>query len=180
MICARAEAWALVVKAARGAGVPIGQAEDLAATMIIAPVEAWLELPAALSDPMTLDGPVERDQLIYSNARTVMDGPSAIDAALMGQEVYLGGLDAPLTFVIMCYAAEASTSTGLEFLFDDEGGILLRMSLSAAPKRDEAAGHIDVPDQVWGFLNLLAAKTYVPETAASRAKGAGAGLTDND
>ncbi|MDD9979285.1 MAG: DUF3726 domain-containing protein [Boseongicola sp.] len=32
----------------------------------------------------------------------------------------------------------------------------------------------------WAILNRFAKRTYAPATAASRAKGAGAGLTDND
>lgn len=38
----------------------------------------------------------------------------------------------------------------------------------------------DVTDEIWEHLNNFAAKTYAPATEASRLKGAGAGLTDND
>lgn len=180
MICARAEAWALVVKAARGANVPIGQAEDLAFAMIAAPDMAWLEIQAALSDPLDVRPPEDGEQLVYSEARAVIDGPSAIDAAGMGQEVYLGSLDAPLILVMLCQMAEKATASSFEYVFDEEGGMLLRLSSAMAEKREETAGHIEIPDQVWGFLNILAVKTYVPESDASRVSGAGAGLLDND
>jgi hypothetical protein len=37
-----------------------------------------------------------------------------------------------------------------------------------------------IPQQDWSVWSACAAKTYVPETEASRLAGAGAGLTDND
>lgn len=180
MICARAEAWALVLKAGRGAGVPTGQAEDLAHAMMHAPVPAWAEIQSALTDPLETQLPQDGEQLVFASTRVVMDGPSAIDAALLGSEVYLGAPDAPLILLMMCQNAERATTKRFEYLFDDEGGVLLRLSGETAQAEETAIGHIEIPDQVWGFLNILAAKTYVPESAASRASGAGAGLLDND
>ena len=180
MTYARAEVWALVVKATRGAGVPVGQAEDLATAMVIAPPEAWAEIRDALDDPLRLEVAQDGDQLIFPAARAVMDGPSAIDAAVIGQEVYLGNLDAPIIFVMLCQVAERAAGCGFEYLFDDDGGLLLRLAMGAGPERELPTGPIDVPEEIIGFLHVLAAKTYVPESEASRIAGAGAGLTDND
>ncbi len=43
-----------------------------------------------------------------------------------------------------------------------------------------AAGEVDVPDGTWQILQSLALRTYVPATEASRKKGAGSRLDDND
>ncbi len=41
-------------------------------------------------------------------------------------------------------------------------------------------GPVDIADEIWEALSVFAHRTYVPATEASRLKGAGAGLTDND
>ena len=41
-------------------------------------------------------------------------------------------------------------------------------------------GPVDIADEIWEALSAFAHRTYVPATEASRLKGAGAGLTDND
>lgn len=41
-------------------------------------------------------------------------------------------------------------------------------------------GGVDIACDLWEALNEFASRTYVPATEASRLKGAGAGLTDND
>ncbi len=42
------------------------------------------------------------------------------------------------------------------------------------------AGDVPVDAEIWQQLNTLAYRTFVPDSAASRLAGAGAGLTDND
>jgi hypothetical protein len=39
---------------------------------------------------------------------------------------------------------------------------------------------VDIGDEIWEALSAFAHRTYVPASEASRLKGAGAGLTDND
>ena len=41
-------------------------------------------------------------------------------------------------------------------------------------------GAVDIADEIWEALSAFAHRTYVPASEASRLKGAGAGLTDND
>lgn len=181
MICSRAEAYALLLKAGRGAGLPLGCVEDLAAAMAIAPTPVWAVLPDALGGEFNGTPPDEiDDQLIYETSRVALDGPAAIDAALCGQEVYLGNLDAPLILVMLARVAEEATEQSFEYLFDDEGGVLVRISNDPVVPFVRPKDRADIPDSVWGMMNILAAKTYVPESEASRVSGAGAGLTDND
>ena len=106
--------------------------------------------------------------------------PGQVDAALGGQEVYLGCLDAPLILVMLCTVAEDAVEQGFEYIFDEDGGVLLRLSGTAPEGFEMPLDRADIPENVFGFLNILAAKTYVPESEASRVSGAGAGLTDND
>lgn len=171
----------MVLKAGRGAGLPLGCAEDLARAMEIAPAPVWEVLPSALEGAFPQDVPTDNNgQLIYETARIALDGPAAIDAALCGQEVYLGNLDAPLVLVMLCRVAEEATEQGFEYLFDEDGGVLLRLSGAPVGPLERPVDRADIPQSVWGFLNILAAKTYVPESEASRISGAGAGLSDND
>ena len=43
-----------------------------------------------------------------------------------------------------------------------------------------ASGPLDIDDAIWGELDAFAVRTYVPESAQSRDRGAGAGAIDND
>ncbi len=58
-------------------------------------------------------------------------------------------------------------------------GLSATVRLDAQQKRARAA-RIDVPDALWSQMEVLAARTYVPESEASRARGAGAGLMELD
>lgn len=181
MICSRAEAYALLLKAGRGAGLPLGCVEDLALAMAIAPAPVWEVLSDALHGPFEPSTPDEIDgQLVYETARVALDGPAAIDAAICGQDVYLGNLDAPLILVMLARVAEDATGQGFEYLFDDDGGVLLRLSSDPVTPLERPTDRAEIPESAWGLMNILAAKTYVPESEASRVSGAGAGLTDND
>ncbi len=49
-----------------------------------------------------------------------------------------------------------------------------------APAVRPKPGAVDIAGEIWEALGRFAHRTYVPATEASRLKGAGAGLTDND
>jgi hypothetical protein len=57
---------------------------------------------------------------------------------------------------------------------------LHRHSDGACGDMDAGSGAVDIDDEIWEALGAFAHRTYVPATEASRLKGAGAGLTDND
>ncbi len=48
------------------------------------------------------------------------------------------------------------------------------------PQKILALSGAEVGDAIWEQISELAVKTYVPSNQVSRARGAGAGLTDND
>jgi hypothetical protein len=48
------------------------------------------------------------------------------------------------------------------------------------PATRRSRARVDLPDDLANWMSTLAARTFVPESEASRLAGAGAGLTDND
>ncbi len=172
---ARNEIEGMALKAARGAGVPLGHAEDFARAIgtlaMTAPGEiskltnvlSGLFDVASSDDPLTLDGPI------------LMCAPLAIDALRAGE----------CTVTLRRTEPEALLNAYLRNAMQDydlyvkhSGGVL-----TALPAGDPAplpTAPINIPDHIWQEWEALAAKTYVPETEESRLAGAGAGLTDND
>jgi len=168
------EIQGMVLKAARGAGVPLGIAEDWSA------VAGHLVQNAALPDYLAALAQVHTPangvwfasgDLAIADARALMAGPAALDA-LAGEtkRAALKDLDSPK--LLECLVAPTTTA-----LVADEGMHFL-MPEKAAPVT--VTGPLDVDPTIWAALDAFAQKTYVPATEASRLKGAGAGLTDND
>lgn len=148
------EIEALAFKAARGADVPLGHAEDFARAVGM----------LAMTQPDKLD--CVTDAL---RSEEVVAVPLAIDALRCGAErVPLSG--SPL---IAGYLDRATLDFGVLIQWDGAN-----ISLGGNVPRP-TKGPVAVPDQVWAALEAFAQKTYVPATAASRA-GAGAGAIDND
>ena len=59
------------------------------------------------------------------------------------------------------------------------------VTITIAGQRDvhpaqRGTADVDIDDEIWEALGVFAHRTYVPATDASRLKGAGAGLNDND
>lgn len=168
------EISAMVVKAARGAGLPLGHCDDIGAAA------AHL----AATDPLRLDcvivalrgphAPVDMVGGRFRNARAAMAGPIAVDMILSGAaEVTLEDIDAPRLVLAICAARGVAVAQRSE-------GKALILNLKNDTVTPPAARSVTVSDLLWGQLSTLAAKTYVPATEASRLAGAGAGLTDND
>lgn len=151
------EIEALVLKAARGGGVPLGHAEDLAAA------SGYLDLDALTVCPCKEgDGALEI--------------PRAIDSVLAGigpqMVVAQGGVVAAY-----CAAVTAQTGEPLDWAETPDGIVIERSEKGDLPK---PLGRRVIPQALADHLAEMAAKTLVPESEASRQAGAGAGLTDND
>lgn len=148
------EIEAMALKAARGAGVPLGHAEDFAravAMLAMIKPQALGEVPGALQGDLVLKAPL------------------AIDALRCGAKAV------PLPDHVLVAGYLARAAADFDMPFEYVSGVARRGGAMPAPR----LGPVDVPDMVWGALDKLAQKTYVPATAASRA-GAGAGSIDND
>ena len=194
----------MVRKAARGAGYSWGMAEDAGAAV------QWLEARgiggcAALAKTLqAVDG-----QMTEFAPRSDWTSPSGrlcpimVGAALsdrVDKNASLGPVLAPvlllpvLAFMSKTHGQPMSIETGLGQAvldgdaialappLDDTSPVRIRTGVSHRPvvQARPCQTRADVSDRTWALLDGFAAKTYAPATEASRLKGAGAGLTDND
>jgi hypothetical protein len=172
------EIGGMVLKAARGAGVPLGHCEDLAAAAVYLagtdPGRLGAVLDALAGPYKVADAQWSTVVLDCPNARMIMAGPVAADALAAGVErVVLRDLDVPRLMLALCAAR------GLVVDHHFKGADLHLVLTQGIPPRPTAQA-ATVSDQLWIQLSDLASKTYVPATEASRLSGAGAGLNDND
>ncbi|MEM8592205.1 MAG: hypothetical protein AAGF13_06725 [Pseudomonadota bacterium] len=170
---ARSEIYGLLLRAARGAGIPEGHSEDFAAALSAhGTTEALSAASRALRAGWSLPVFEERDGgLHFPNAQAFAALPTALDALRAGViEVVLYNLDEPK--LLGPYLAHVG---GFQAHASGETWIL---GVGNPPQLDHA-DRVDLPEGLIQCLNEFAAKTYVPATQASRA-GAGAGAIDND
>lgn len=175
MILSANEISALVVKAARGAGVPLGCAEDLgAAAGLLAAWGALGEVCLALDRPLTKLSPAAE----MKDPCLAIMGPAMIDAVWCeGQPILVTDCENSRVMEALVQVAQTAGAR-VKCTQCDEG---LRIEpCSEAPQVASKLGPFEVDAQTLDALNAWAAKTYVPATEASRLAGAGAGLTDND
>jgi len=167
------EIGAMAQKAALGAGVPLGQAEDLGRTAIhLAGTGGDLQMIVdALAEPMSqLELKWGSDHITILAGPVALAGPVIRDAFAMGASKAVLADATHVSLVVTILAQD-----GVEMV--TSGTTLTR---KGERKEETLRGPFDVPAAVWTALEALAAKTYVPESDASRISGAGAGLTDND
>lgn len=149
----------MIHKAARGAGLPLGHCDDLAA--------AGARLVAQGGDAAQIT------QALSEETGVAMSGPIAIDAVLVkDDDVRMRDVSTPDLMLAMVAARRVDVTGKL-----DGDDIVLCPGTQA---RDPVTGPAVVPDKDWAIWADLAAKTFVPATEESRLGGAGAGLTDND
>ncbi len=186
------EIKALAVKAARGAGMPWGMADEAGFAV------RWLQarnVPGLAALARYLDwrdglGEPDHDLCPISLGTAIMDAQRDIPSNL-------GLVRQPL--LLAPYLASRAPS-GLALRWDDTELIISEAGLVTTASRDAlltvqahceaapAAGEdgetvVRVPETEVGAVALLdkyAQRTYAPATDASRLSGAGAGTTDND
>ncbi|AKS46924.1 Protein of unknown function [Octadecabacter temperatus] len=153
------EIEALVLKAARGGGLPLGLAEDLAMAA------AYLDLDKLTACPC-------------SNGGAAFAIPQALDAVTASNGPVTVEADAAL---IAAYATRAEVHYGKTLVWDaTSNGATFHRFEERATADHAPLGRRIIPPDLSTHLHDLAVKTHVPETESSRAGGAGAGLTDND
>ena len=177
-----AELQALLLKAGRGAGLPLGHAEDLSALAgLLASDPQLLAMAVAALDgphhPAHVEG--TEDHVVLDRARVLMAGPVAIDALLAGADrVIMHRMDWPLLLWPMLARAQEVYGVRFRLLSGAKGSVTIEM---AERQMLDPFGPVQpVPAQVFEALTGWAARTYVPASESSRVAGAGAGLTDND
>jgi len=162
MRVSRSEFEATVRKAARGADWPAALAEDLsrAAGALAATGGAGGELGANM-----VEGDL-RDIL----AATITAFELSLDGAAA---TVAGASDDLLAGCALSLGAEHEVGFDVK-AFDNIA------TINVATQKPTEIVEIFVAPEVWGKLQTLAHKSYVPASEASRLAGAGAGLTDND
>jgi len=219
MICSLNEVEAYGRRAARGAGMSWGLAEEAGKAA------RWLaerDLPAVELLARLL---AANDGRPYSDMAPVIDGDrwrapggelcpvccgaalcDRIDALSRGHGIRLVAVACPLLLAPFLDGAwqsdEASceirwpnvrlllTANGVTLESDkasahmsdraDEVEVSFGTYQSARPTHQPRAGGIATPRSAWHAIDMLAKRTYVPASDESRARGAGAGRTDND
>ena len=173
MMRALNEVGAIVRKAALGAGIPVGQADDLARTAVHMAGQRDMLKPVvdALIEPQeAVDVAWGGDRLVIKSGNAAMTAPIVKDGFATGVRQARLCRQAHMPLVIAMLA-----EAGVQVVSD--GSIIKKTGLGAP---DPVMGPVDIPDDIWNAFATLAAKTLVPASEASRAGGAGAGLTDND
>ena len=167
------EVAGMVQKAARGAGFPVGQAEDLGrvAAYLAGTGSSVAPVTAALQEPMgAVDVTWQDEAVAFAQGPAALIGPIVSDAFAMGytRAVLADMTHAPLVSAFLAQSGIAQTWHRSTVTPSDT--TVLKPVCKA----------VTIPDADWQIWQELAAKTYVPETESSRLGGAGAGLTDND
>ncbi len=167
------EVAGMVQKAARGAGFPVGQAEDLGrvASYLAGTGGSVAPVTTALQEPI---GPT--DVRWQDNEVTVIAGPCALIGPIIRDAFAMG-----CTTAVLANINHAS----LVSAFLAQSGIAQKWDGKTVTESDTTVltpttNPVTIPADDWHVWSRLAAKTYVPETETSRLSGAGAGLTDND
>jgi hypothetical protein len=161
-------------KAAKGAGLPWGLAEEFAKSLLLL-AQLRVELGSWVVE-------------FLADA----DSPS-----LLAEWSYELDLSKPPSEKIACSAAQHSVWLGftgryaklqgvdIAALTDIQvtpQGVVYDLSVAGPSERTSSVLCLraEVHDEVWQQLENLEFKTYAPESESSRLKGAGAGVTDND
>ncbi len=159
------EVQALATKAARGGGAPAGQAATFGRASVChligggAPDDLTDALNA-LPDGPILDLPLALAVLLEQAANDKVKGHIPCQTPLLAQSYVK----------TMPFAHQTKmTGAGVDVVFQLD---------TPAPRG--ALKRLDVPQDLVTLMTTLAARTFVPESDASRLAGAGAGLTDND
>jgi len=189
------EVETLAQKAARGAGLPWGVAEDTgrAAAWVARRVGPWagqllalLEAPPPQDEsPLLLAGALADQSVSRHLARvalplwalpgllTTLSRPLALRLDGTAAEIHCNPGEAASASV-PAEALAALTAASLALVFSD-------VALPALPYRLEARCRRSlVPGAAWRRLEALALRTYVPASDHSRRTGAGAGLLDDE
>jgi hypothetical protein len=178
------EVQSLARKAASGAGLPHGVADD------IGQAAAWLSARGVDAIGIVVAA------LAGQGLADILDGLSAIDALCGGEMDAVTLRDGDL--LLIGIAGAMAREAGLNLAVDRGGGdivplaslrdvgslasvvTLRRMAGNGEPAWPGAPRPAPTDAAAYATALALATKTYVPGSDLSRAKGAGAGTTDND
>lgn len=207
MIVSLNEIEATLRKVGLGTGWPFGLAEETGRAAAWLAARGFDGVGAALAalrcDPAPAMAERTGEGWTIPRARAAAAGPSAFDLLATdaeGARMLLRQSDQPLLLVGLAAVAAEAYGGGYDLVFS--GGGRAEVSADAAvlsgpipgPGADVVAtrgagpcatvaaspGGVEVEDRLWRRALAMAARSYVPSSDSSRARGAGAGLIDND
>ena len=207
MIVSLNEAQVMATKAAWGAGRPWGLAQE--AGRAVSALEA-MRLPGAKSllDLLAATDGAPCETLRPASTETrwwqaerplcpVLVGAFIADTGAQSDALKLRQVRTPLLLVPfaqmafenavlewngcnVCTSNEGLSAQGELNAVIAEQVLIGRREAAGEPTHRRQPGAVDIADEIWEALSAFAHRTYVPASEASRLKGAGAGLTDND
>ena len=158
-----------VLKACRGIGLPIAQAQDAAAAVAAS--------PQAIPDFLKyLRQPLQRADFNFTNGVEVKNANILRDFAVCADAAISG---APSVVI------QDIAKSELIIALAKHRGVVVNtqskdLSITDGTKSKLLFERCDIDANDWTAIGQYAALTYVPETDQSRLDGAGAGLSDND
>ena len=219
IVCSLSEVETYGRRAARGAGMPWGLAEEAGKA------SRWLAERGLPGVELLLRLLTANDGRAYSTMAPVIDGKQwraavgelcpicsgaalsdRIDVLARGEEICLDALAFPLLLAPFLDPSRGSQDASYELSWPDvrlsifadgialicdkksghlseradEVNVSLSTNRSARPSHHPRISGVETPLSVWRAMDALAKRTYVPASEGSRARGAGAGRTDND
>ncbi|MGQ3213430.1 MAG: DUF3726 domain-containing protein [Shinella sp.] len=183
------EVQSLTRKAASGAGLPHGAADDIGQAAV------WLSARGVDAVRAVVDALADSGR----GRKAILDGQAAIDALCCGEAEQILPQDRDSGLLLIGLAGAAAMDTGLNLAMQqgngavvplarvsDAGGLVPDMTTLRLMPDDDAPARSGTPRPTatdataYAAALGLAAKTYVPASELSRTQGAGAGTTDND
>ena len=158
-----------VLKACRGVGLPIAQAQEVAVAVAASP-QAIPDFLIHLNNPLKKADFDFKNGLEVKNASVLRDFSVCADAALYGTSLVIIH-DIDKCELITALARYRGVTVSIKS--ND-------LSISAGIMCELLFERHNLNTEEWKAIGNYAALTYVPETDQSRLDGAGAGLSDND
>jgi hypothetical protein len=154
------EVETLIFKAARGGGLPLGYAEDLAAAARYLNLNDLTKCPCSgdMSDVAAIQTAL--DFVVAGDGPQTVKGDEALITAFVA-------------------SAEAMWDRTLVWTATTTGAVFERFE-TTPPDLKNLLGRRMIAPTLTAHLTEMAEKLLVPETETSRLSGAGAGLADND
>jgi len=146
----------------------------------------------------------EGEYPVFEDLQIATSGPGIVDIAASSElpaKIGLQGVNSPLLLLGLAGICAEFYGVDITIAANNGSGVIstdgatirgnippegVDLTLTCQMKNARTAGvtysetAFTCDDETWNRLSKLAAKTYVPASEASREKGAGAGLTDND
>lgn len=179
MIVNRTEVVALALKAARGAGIPLGHAEDFARAvgflLSVSPDQASGIAASLVGPHVPVPCQIDGQVLWIATTRVAMAAPVVLDALLTDfSSIVARNVDAPKLLEAALSVAMVDRGVRVIWQWDGSTCTIARGTVQSPFVRPSTC-QVEVTAACWDNLKTLAEATFVPDTLQSRLQGAGGG-----